>query len=355
MKIYTDVFEKITSLENLFDAWTSFRHNKGKRRDVQAFEIKLEENIFKLHRELRSGVYKHGSYKPFYIYDPKRRLIYKAIVKDRVVHHSIYSVLNPIFEPTFIANSFSCRIGKGTHKGVRTLEIMLRKVSRNNTRGCFALKCDIKKFFDSVNHEILLNILAKRIKDPKTISLLAEVVSSFSNNTAWGRKYSGSGLPIGNLTSQLFANIYLSELDHFVKNELKVKNYVRYTDDFVIGSGNRDYLEYLIEPISEFLEENLRLLLHPQKLLIRKYKQGIDFLGYVIFPKYTIIRTKTKRRIFRKTRKHVDEYRNGILSEDALRQSMASYFGVLSHANSFKLIKQLKQIVWVDSCNIRSL
>jgi len=351
MKIYKDVFEKIVSPENLFNSWTNFKHDKQKRLDVQEFEISLEESIFKLNRELKTGVYKHGSYKPFYIHDPKQRLIHKATVRDRVVHHAIYSVLNPIFESTFIANSFSCRIGKGTHKGVRALERMLRKVSGNNTRNCFALKCDIKKFFDSIDHQILLNILGKRIKDIKTMSLLAKIISSFSSGTARERErerereYFGSGLPIGNLTSQLFANIYLSEFDHFVKHELRVKNYIRYTDDFVIVSRDRGYLEQLLKPVSQFLKEKLKLSLHPHKVSLRKYRQGIDFLGYVVLPSHIVLRTKTKRRIFRKLRKYLADYKENTISEEILRQSMASYFGVLSHANSFRLTKRLNEIL----------
>ena len=195
MKIYKNVFKKIISSENLFNAWTNFRHDKRKRLDVQEFEINLEENIFKLQKKLKEGVYKHGSYKPFYIHDPKQRLIHKASVRDRIVHHAIYSVLNPIFEPTFIADSFSCRIGKGTHKGVRSLAKMLRKVNRNNTRNCFALKCDIKKFFDSIDHNILLNILAKKIKDERTTSLLTQIIGSFVSDTARERERESTLVP----------------------------------------------------------------------------------------------------------------------------------------------------------------
>ncbi|KKR70964.1 MAG: Retron-type reverse transcriptase [Candidatus Woesebacteria bacterium GW2011_GWA2_40_7b] len=334
MKIYTNVFEKIVSPENLFNSWTNFKHDKRKRPDVQEFEISLEQNIFELHRELKAGIYRHGLYKPFYIHDPKQRLIHKATVRDRVVHHAIYSVLNLIFEPTFIANSFSCRIGKGTHKGVEALKKILRKASRNNTGNCFALKCDIKKFFDSIDHPILLDVLAKRIKDERAMSLLTEIVGSFS-----------SGLPIGNLTSQLFANIYLSGFDQFMKQELRVKYYVRYTDDFVVVSRDRDYLEHLLKPVSKFLNDKLRLSLHPQKVLLRKYGQGIDFLGYVVLPNHIVLRTKTKRRIFRKLQKHLADYKEGTLSEEILNQSTASYLGVLSHSNSFKLSNRLNNLM----------
>jgi len=147
MKIYKNVFEKIISLENLFSAWDKFSSDKKKKRDVVEFEWELEQNIFQLHRDLKNKKYKHGTYASFYIQDPKQRHIHKAIVRDRVLHHAVFSVLNPIFEPTFIAHSLSCRVGKGTHKGVDILDSMTKAVSRNIHKPCFALKCDIKKFF----------------------------------------------------------------------------------------------------------------------------------------------------------------------------------------------------------------
>lgn len=162
MKIYTSIFDKIISLENMFLAWEEFKKDKKNKKDVVRFEWKLEENIFQLHKDLKSKKYKHEPYKGFWISDPKLRRIHKATVRDRVLHHAIFSILNPIFEPMFISNSFSCRIGKGTHKGVLALANMIRSVSRNSTKPCFVLKCDIKKFFDSVNHDILFNIIRKR-------------------------------------------------------------------------------------------------------------------------------------------------------------------------------------------------
>ncbi len=213
MKIYKNVFEKIISLENLFSAWDKFKGDKQKKRDVQKFEWRLEENIFQLHRDLKYKRYKHGAYSSFYIHDPKQRHIHKAIVRDRILHHAVFAVLNPIFEPTFISDSFSCRIDKGTHKGIDILDKTLRQISSNSLKPCFALKCDIKKFFGTVDHAILLSIVRKRIKDADATRLLEEIVESFRN-----------GLPIGNLTSQLFANIYLNELDQFVKQKLKVKH-----------------------------------------------------------------------------------------------------------------------------------
>ncbi len=336
MKVYNDLFAQIISAENLFLAWDEFRLGKQTKTDVMKFEWQLEENIFGLQRDLAAGYYEHGSYQAFYITDPKQRLIHKASVCDRVLHHAIFKVLNPIFEPIFIANSFSCRVGKGTHKGVRVLSGILRKTSQNNTRLCYALKCDIYKFFASVDHTILLKILAKRIKNEPTLELLGEIIKGFSTS---GKP--GKGLPIGNLTSQLFANIYMNEFDQFIKHELKIKHYLRYTDDFIIVSDSAEYLGSLLPKIQEFLSAQLGLQLHPSKISIRKFSQGIDFLGYVILPRHIQLRTKTKRRIKRKLSGRTNHYNAGLISEYSLNQTWQSYLGVLSHANSYKLRQEL--------------
>ena len=179
MKFYKDLYWLIISPASLFRAWDMFKADKRNRQDVGDFELNLEKNIFDLYRDLKNRTYKHGAYRGFWIHDPKPRRIHKATVRDRVLHHAIFNVLNPIFEPTFIPNSFSCRIGKGTHKGMEKIAEMLRTVSQNNTRQCYALKCDIKKFFDSVDHDILIKILESRIKDEKVNSLLREIISSY--------------------------------------------------------------------------------------------------------------------------------------------------------------------------------
>lgn len=180
MQIYKNIFKQVISLKNLFFAWEEFKKDKQKKFDVQKFEKDLEQNIFQLHRELKNKSYKHRPYTSFYVHDPKPRHIHKAEVRDRVLHHAIFSVLNPVFELTYIPNSFSCRIGKGTHKGVEILNKMLNKVSGNARKQCFALKCDIKKFFDSVDHNILFKIISKRIKDKDTIWLIKEIIDSYS-------------------------------------------------------------------------------------------------------------------------------------------------------------------------------
>ena len=344
MKTFTNLYNDVISAKNLFRAWDVFRRGKITKKDVLRFEWKLEQNIFELHRDLKSKEYRHGPYKSFYITDPKRRHIHKAIVRDRVLHHAVYSNLYPLFNPTFIATSFSCRIGKGTHRGVLWLEEKTRKVSRNYTHQCFILKCDIKKFFDSVDHNVLTSILNKRIKDKEVMCLLKEVIGSFSSGLS--NLFDKKGIPLGNLTSQLFANIYMNEFDQFIKQDLKVKYYARYTDDFVIVSDNEDYLKYTLKPIADFLDKKLKLTLHPKKVSIHKLHNGVDYLGYIILPHYRLLRTKTKNRIYRGMKRRVQEHKIEKISKNTAEQSLQSYLGALSHSNSHKTEEDLKNLFW---------
>ena len=344
MRIYNKLFNKIIEPENLFSAWDEFKKGKGQKLDVLRFEKNLEQNIFQLHRDLSDKTYKHGGYTSFYIHDPKLRHIHKATVRDRVLHHAVFKILNPIFEPTYIHNSFSCRIDKGNHKGVEALAHMLRQTSKNNTKTCFVLKCDIRKFFDSIDHDILTDLIQRKIRDKDAVNLLREILSSFANEQP--NLFGIKGVPIGNLTSQLFANIYMNELDQFVRLDLKVKYYARYTDDFVIVSDDKNYLENLLPPVQSFLKEKLKLELHPSKVSIRKYRQGIDFLGYVALPYHVALRTKTRKRMMWKLRNKMAEYKNNTINKSTLLATFQSYFGVLSHANVYKLSQELQNKFW---------
>ncbi len=288
--------------------------------DVLKFKSKLEDNIFQLHDELKTKTYQHSNYTAFNVCDPKLRKIHKATVKDRVLHHAIFRKLYSIFDKSFIFDSYSCRVGKGTHRGVKRLESFCGKVSKNNTRNTFALKCDIKKFFDSINQDILLKFIKRKVEDKNTIWLVEKIIKSFPK-----------GLPLGNVTSQLFANIYLNELDQFVKNEVKAKYYLRYCDDFIILNENKEYLKNLISKIDKFLKEKLKLNLHPNKISIRKFHQGIDFLGYVVLPHYIVLRTKTKRRMFRRLSEKYNDLQSGKVKKETFEQSLQSYLGILKH------------------------
>lgn len=344
MKIYRHIFDQIISLENLFSAWDEFRKDKQNKKDVLRFEWQLEQNIFQLHRNLKNLAYRHGPYTSFYITDPKQRHIHKATVRDRVLHHAVFAVLNPIFEPTFIGRSYSCRVNKGTHKGVDYLAKMLRQISLNYHNPCFVLKCDISKFFASVDHRVLIDIISKKIKDNEVMWLIKGIIESFCSNQS--NLFNKKGLPIGNLTSQLFANIYLNEFDQFVKHELRIKDYLRYTDDFIVVANDEEYLKKMLKSIKLFLEQKLQLKLHPNKITIKKFKQGVDFLGYIILPFYRLIRTKTRQRILRKLKNRIKEYKTGKIGQQTLEQSLQSYLGVLSHANTYELSQNLKNQFW---------
>ena len=355
MKIFKNIFNKIISLDNLFLVWAEFCKNKQKKPDVQKFEYFLEQNIFVLYRQLSGLNYQHDSYKRFHIYDPKYRIIHKATVKDRLVHHLVFKELCQVFEPIFIHHSYSSRIGKGVHLALNNLAISLSRVSRNYTQNAFILKCDIKQFFHSVSHQKLFAIIKQKVKDEKFLWLIKEIISSFNStgDNFLQRELNGItgiknriGIPIGNVTSQIFANIYLNEFDWFIKKELKIKHYFRYADDFVIIHHNPAYLEEIIYQIKNFLTVQLALELHSQKIQIRKFRQGIDFLGYVILPHYLLLRTRAERRIFIKIKKRIKEFKTGIISQQTLEQSLQSYLGVLSHGNCHQLSEELKNKFW---------
>lgn len=331
-------YSEFIALDQLYQAWNEFKKGKRSREDVQTFERNLEDNLNDLHEALKNKTYHHGKYFSFYVHDPKQRHIHKASVADRVLHHLLYTYLYKHFDKNFIYDSYSCRLDKGTHKGVVRLDQLLRKLTKNYTRGCWVLKCDIKKFFANVNHDILLKLLKRKIKDPDILNLLVEVIYSFHSDYGEDR-----GIPLGNLTSQVFANIYLNELDQFTKHKLKIKYYLRYADDFLMLEKSRSSLEEYLEPIRLFLSEELKVELHPKKIIFRKSTWGIDFLGYVSLPHYRVPRTKTKRRVFKQIRTKLDS--------PNFNQSLQSYLGYLSHANSYKLISYLKNQVWIWATN----
>jgi len=340
------MFKKLITIENLFSVWYEFRKGKINKPDVILFERNLEDNIFQLYKDINIKKYHHQAYYTFCIWDPKFRKINKSIVRDRIVHHLVYRYLEKIWQPIFIYHSYSCQIGKGTHRAVNNLVKTLKKVSKNDKRNIWYLKLDIKKFFASVDHEILLKLLKKRVYNPEVLWLLEEIVKSYSEE-----EYTDRGMPIGNLTSQIFANIYLNELDYFVKQNLKEKYYFRYADDFIFLNESRSYLKNLEKVVKDFVLNKLKLVIHPQKIIFGKYFSGIDWLGYVVFPHYKILRIKTKKRMFKKIDKKIDDYNLGVIDKIKLHQTTQSYFGLLKHCNSYNLQTKLKNDIWLKIKN----
>ena len=332
----THNFSDIICLENLLEAWKEFEKGKKHKKDVQEFSIRLMDNIFSLNADLLNHTYESGGYQAFKINDPKPRDIHKAGVRDRLLHHAIYRKLYPFFDRTFISDSYSCRNEKGTHKAIDKFQTYSRKASQNNTRTCWVLKCDIKKFFANIDHKILIQILTEYIPDNDIIKLLTRVINSFSTQ---GRK--STGLPLGNLTSQLFVNIYMNKFDQFVKHKLKARCYIRYADDFVFLSEDKSQLEKQIPIIEKFLREELKLQMHPDKVFLKTISSGVDFLGMVNFFDHRVLRTATKRRMFRKIGKKKIELEREIISKEEFNQSLQAYFGVLGHCCGYKIEKEM--------------
>lgn len=320
------IYNNIISFDNLLASWQEFLCGKRKRKDVAVFSLSLMDNLLALYDELVNKTYQHGGYIAFKINDPKPRDIHKASVKDRLLHHAIYRILYPYFDRKFVFDSYSCRIGKGTHRAMKRFLDFGRIVSKNNTRTAWVLKCDVRKFFANIDHAILKEILARDISDQDALWLLGQTIDSFNS----GRE--SAGLPLGNLTSQLLVNIYMNPFDYFVKRELKAKYYIRYADDFVILSENKEILENLLLKIGKFLHEKLKLQLHPDKVYIKTLSSGVDFLGWVHFPDHRVLRNATKWRMYRK------------LFDNPKNEVFQSYLGLLQHGNSQKIRKLLYEL-----------
>lgn len=324
MKIQlSKTYGDITSLENLFAAWQEFVRGKRKKPDVQTFDQVLMMNLCRLRDDLALQTYQHSNYTAFNISDPKPRNIHKASVRDRVLHRAIYRQLFPFFERAFTADSFSGQKGKGVHRALNRFEKFGRQVGRNGTRTVWVLKCDIKKFFASIDHVRLSEILKVYIPDEGMVQLLEVVIDSFDF------RGDGVGLPLGNLTSQLFCNVYMNEFDQYVKHKLKIRHYIRYADDFVFLSTSREDLLEIIPKISTFLNERLKLRLHPDKVSIKTLGSGVDFLGWVHFPDHRVLRTSTKKRMLKR------------IAQNPTNETLQSYLGLLGHGNSYKVTSEI--------------
>ncbi len=317
-------------MDNLCGAWGEFLNGKRGKLDVQEFGRRLADNIVQLHNDLADGVYEHGGYYEFCIADPKPRTIHKASVRDRLLHHAVYRVLYPFFDRTFTTDSYSCRDNKGTHKALQQFKAYANKVSHNHHRTCWILKCDIRKFFASIDHAQLIEILGQYIPDERIMGLLIHIIQSFETSA-------GVGLPLGNLTSQLFTNVYMNVFDQFVKHKLRARFYIRYADDFVLMSGDKAWLQDQLVLMQDFLQLHLSLIIHPDKIYLQTITSGVDFLGWVNFPKHRVLRRATKQRMFRRIM---------VYGVDGRTQS---YRGLLRHGSTLKVQRELMNLDWLLS------
>lgn len=351
--ILDDVYGRICEYEELYQSHLEARKGKRYRDDVLLFTDKLEENLIELQNELIWESYNIGKYRPFYVREPKLRLVMALQYRDRVVQWAIYKQLNPFYDKTFIEDSYACRIDKGSHKAADKLQYWLRQVSRKPGEWYY-LKLDISKYFYRVDHLVLLDILRRRIKDERLMRLLEKIISS--EDTRFGLPAGVSpedcpeeqwlndvGMPIGNLTSQLFANIYLNELDQMCKHDLRLHYYIRYMDDVIILSESKAELWEIKANIEEFLNLQLHLDLN-KKTAIRPCREGVEFVGYRIWATHRKLKKQTARRIIRNVKRMCEEVRAGNMTREEFDRAAASYNGVLQHCNSYGLRSKLNAI-----------
>lgn len=263
------------SLKNIWHSWFAFRKGKKYTPELHLFQYNLESELHRLHQDLNSGNYHHGGYRKFTVNDNKRREISVAPIRDRVIHRLIYQYLTPIYDKTFIYDAWSCRLNKGLLGGIERTQAFLKACPDG-----YIWRSDIKKFFESIDQDVLTDILLRKIQDQNAITLIKEIISSY--HSIYG---STRGMPIGNLTSQIFANIYLNELDRFVTHQLKPKSYLRYGDDFILVEPDLSKLRAFRDTVRQFLEDQLKLSLNPKHDRIIKAKAGLKFLGVIIWPK----------------------------------------------------------------------
>ena len=343
-----DLFAQLCSLENLEIAFEKARKRKTLKKYVIDFEEHLIENLNTLRNELISKIYKPRPLTTFIIRDPKTRTISKSDFRDRVVHHALCNIIEPLFDKHFIYDNYANRKGKGVLKAIERFNHFKRKISQNNTKNCFILKADIKHYFENVSHEVLFSIIKTKIQDENIIDLITTILS----NPVRGGGRSKIGMPLGNLTSQFFANVYLNELDQFAKHQLKAEYYIRYVDDFVILHDNKKILEAYQEKINLFLKQNLQLELHPDKSKIVTLNQGITFLGFRIFPKHQLLRKKNIYKFERKLLQLKEDYQNDIIERDRILEVFEGWLEYASHADAYKykrhITRQFNQFFPLD-------
>ena len=331
-------------MENLRLAFEKASKNKAHKKYVIDFELNLEEELIKLKRELETFTHKPRQLRKFNIRDPKSRTIHIANFRDRVVHHALINIIGPIFENIFIYDSFASRIDKGTLNAVKRFEKFFKEISRNgkliynafnNTLVVgYALKADIRHYFDTVSNDVLIKIIKRKIKDENVIWLIKQILDNFYSEVP------NTGMPLGNYTSQFFANVYLNELDYFVKHKLKAKYYIRYVDDFIILHANKKVLEDYKDKIGKYLT-NLKLELHPDKSKIIPLRDGISFLGYRIFYYHKLLRKRNERKFMKKFNNYLDYYKDEIVEESEFVNLLRGWFGYSMWANTFKFRKDL--------------
>lgn len=345
MKTYKHLYPQITSFENLYLAYLDAKKGKSGKAPVAEFMRKREDELFALQYELQTKTYQPGAYHSFHVHDPKKRLISAAPFRDRVVHHALYNLIEPIFECRFIEDSHANRIGKGTHRALDRAQQYARRYP-------YVLQCDVRQFFPSIDHAILYKILARHVVDKDTLWLIERILQSGQGvlseeyEMAW---FQGDdllavnrprGLPIGNLTSQFWANVYLNELDQFVKRELKCEAYIRYVDDFLLFGEDKKVLHGCRDEIISKLSE-LRLTLHEGQAQVYPVNTGIPFLGFRVYPEYRKLKARRSLHFRRKLKNLVKQTQNDWMQFPQLSATIQGWVNHARFGDTWRLRKSV--------------
>lgn len=337
MKRHKNLYPAVCDFQNLLLAARRAQRGKRFKYEVALFNLNQERELLRLQDQLQSKRYRHGPYRHFPVYEGKKRIISCTPYRDRVAHHALCNIVEPIFDATFIHDSYACRKGKGAHRAVDRLTYFSRK-------NRYAMKIDIQKYFANVHQTILMALIAQKIGDPDVLWLIEEILNSFRtppSTDAAGNlllPFEGAlGIPIGNQTSQFFANLYLNGLDHFVKEGLHCKSYIRYVDDMVFLHNSKSRLNEIRETVRSYLRNSLGLSTHEDRSHVLPVAMGIDFLGYRVFPTHRTVRDGNGYRFIRRFKR----LRTSFLSREKtlfdVSQSVVSWIGHVSHADSWGL------------------
>ena len=327
-----DLWKELCSYENIFLAYKKARKHKTTKDYVIKFEKNLKDNLIFLRSELSFHSYEPKRLVHFIIREPKTRKISKSDFRDRIVHHALCNIIEPILEKSFIFDSFANRIGKGTLKAIKRFDYFKRKASKNNTITRYILKVDIQKYFENIDHEILISVIKKKIADNRVVWLIRKILANHAPQS--------KGIPLGNLTSQFFANVYLNGLDWFVKSILKAKYYIRYVDDFVILESDKEKLEFYKGQIDEFLKTKLKLQLHKGKSRIFKLGNSINFLGFRVFYFYKLLKKSNLRKMKNMLQILEERYSNGKIDYDVIYDFIEGWVAYAKNADTYKLRKK---------------
>lgn len=344
-RVFDNLYPEITSFSNLHEAWRKAAKGKRGNPSVAAFEYKLADNLIELQTDLKQQSWQPGEYYSFYIRDPKRRLVSAAPFRDRVVHHAVHNVTETIFENTFIGDSYANRKGKGAHAALDKAQSLMQRYP-------YVLQCDLRQFFPSVDHAVLESLLSRKIVDEQVRWLVRVIINSGAGIHSEEYKmvyFPGDdlfavnrprGLPIGNLTSQFWANVYLNELDQFIKRELRCKAYVRYVDDFLLFADNKRRLWQWKAAIRERLYD-LRLAMHERSSTVFPVSNGVPFLGFRLYKDYRLLKRKNGVNFQRRLRRYYGEYQRGELCRKALDQRVQGWVAHVSKADTWGLRRSL--------------